>query len=490
MTNVFKFCLQINLCCVIILILFTNNLRFYQIKKFIGEVDKMIKINRILCLVICISFLGTQVFGFSDMMDYKELNIKNNIEKSYGINIIIPEDSDYDDFIDCMLILEKSIKKYPDNIIKEITDYYLNKGIVINVILDKTENIKDLFSVSINDESSVNIYIKTLESSLYSESCSASEEAMIHELGHFISDYLFEIYDFNILKAEFDKLNEGYKYGSWGSDYCKLFVNRHSATSFKDEIADLIWYAEAHPSTLRNINDGNNAIIHEKISLLAEIFNETFNSISENTKLWLDAIPQKPQDWAKDIVAEMKTTSLIPEEFNGLYDAYISREDFYILILNMLHNKMGEDNLNNYFNIMDYEEHVALDPVNGEVFVDDGLNYTSYYNLLCNNNEVLYQAYHMGILNAESFIEPEGYLTRLEIAKNLVYIGNELGMDISNYEIINYNDLQQVTENERPYIYIAASKGFLKGDGLNFKPFDYCTYQEAYIILMRFYNNL
>jgi hypothetical protein len=445
-------------------------------------------IKRILCLVICICILGTQAFGFSNTMDYEELNIKNNLEKTYGINIIIPGGSDYGYFIDCMLILEKSIKKFPDNMIKEITDYYLNNGIVTNVILDKTENIKDLFSVSVNDESTVNIYIKTLESSLYPESCFASEEAMIHELSHFISDYMFKIYDIEKLQDKFNKLNDGYQYGAWGDDYRKVFVNKHSAVSFKDEVADLIWYAEVHPSVIRNINGGDMAIIHEKLCLIAEAFDEAFNCISENTKLWMNAIPQDPHTWAKDTIDEMRSASLIPEEFDGLYDAYISREDFYKLIVNMLNIKIGEDNLNNYFHVVDYEEHVALDPVNGEVFVDDGMTYASYYYLLCNNNDILYQAYHMGILNPESFKEPDGYMTRLEIARILVYIGNELGMNFSDYEIINYNDIEQVLENEKPYIHMAASKGILKGDGLSFKPFDYCTYQEAYIILMRFYN--
>ncbi len=448
----------------------------------------MINIKRILCLVISISMFGNLAFGFSGIKKNTEIDIKNNIEKTYGINIILPENSDCKSFNDSILMLEKNIVKFPDNIIKEITDYYSSNGITTNVILDKTENIKDLFSISINDENSVNIYIKTLKSSLYTESSFTSEEAIVHEIGHFISDYMFKTYNFDKLKVEFDKLNVGYEYGSWEEGYYKVFVNKHSAASFKDEVADLIWYAESHPSVLRNINDGESAIIHQKLSLLADAFNEAFNSISENTKLWLNAIPQNSQSWAKDTIDEMKNSSFIPEEFDGLYEAYITREDFYKLILNMLEQKIGEDNLNTYFNLMDYEEHVALDPVNGEIFVDDGIDYSSDYSLLCNNNKILYQAYRMGILNSESSKETEGYMTRLEIAKTLVYIGNELGMDISNYEIKDYDDIVDVNENEKPYIYIAASKGFLKGDGSNFKPFDYCTYQEAYIILMRFYN--
>lgn len=447
----------------------------------------MINIKRILSLVICISMFSTIALGFDGVVE-TEVDIKSNIEKIYGINIIMQKDSDYKNFIDSISMLESSIKKFPENMIKEITDYYLNNGITTNVILDKTENIKDLFSVSVNDEKTVNIYIRTLKSSLYADSSFASEDTIVHEIGHFISDYMFKTYDMDKLKDEFDKLNAGYPYGTWGEGYCKVYVNKHSAISFKDEVADLIWYAESHPLNLRNANNGEEAIVHEKISLLSGAFNEAFNSIQENTKLWLNAIPQSPQPWAKNIISDMKDASLIPEEFEGLYDAYITKEDFYKLILNMLHQKIGEENLNNYFHVMDYEEHVALDPVNGEIFVDNGMNYSSYYNLLCNNKTILHQAYNMGILNSESFKEPEGYMTRLEISKVLVYIGNELGMNFSDYKITDYNDIEFVDENEKSYIYIVAHKGVLKGDGLNFKPFDYCTYQEAYIILMRFYN--
>lgn len=430
--------------------------------------------------------LGYQAFGFNFSPVDKAAADNKKIEKTYGINITIPDDGDYTEIIN---ILEKSIKKFPDNIIKEITDYYLNNGIVTNVVLDKTEDIKDFFSVSVQDNNTVNIYIKALESSLYSETCYASEQAVLHEFSHFISDYIFNVYNLDKLKGEFIKLDEVYKNGVWSEDY-KEFVNNNSSLSFEDEIAHLIWYAEANPSILRNINNGDLAVIHEKLKLLAAEFDGIFNSISVNTKLWLDAIPQAPEDWAKDKIADIKERSLIPEEFNGLYDSYINRGDFYKLILNMLHVKFGEDYLNNYFNIRDYEEHVVLDPVKGEVFVADGMNYTSYYNFLTNNSSALYEAYKMGILSMDSAYDPEGYMSRLEIARLLAYIANELGINISDYETVNYNDLDKVAEIEKPFIYIAAGKGFIKGDGLNFKPFDYCTYQEAYLIINRLYNSL
>jgi hypothetical protein len=448
----------------------------------------MVKIMRIICLIICMTMIGTQVFAFGDASD--NLDIKSDIEKRYGINIIIPGDVDLGEFNDGMSTLEKCIRRFPSGIIKEITDFYLQKGIVVNVIFDKTEIIRDLFSQDREDENSVNIYIKTLETSLYSESCHASEQAVMHELSHFISNYIIENHDLTKLKKDFDRLNKGYEYGSWGENYGEAFINKHAATSFREETADLIWYAEVNPSFVRSINNGNNTIIHEKIKLLAKEFDLIFDSITDKTKLWLDAIPQTPQAWAKGIIGEMKANLLIPDEYDGLYEAYIEREDFYKLMLNMIGIKAREKNLDAYFDLGTYEEHVALDPLKGEVYVSDGMTYTNYYNYLTKSTDALYQAMQMGIINTDSVNESQAYMTRVEIAKALVSIGNELGMDISDYEVLAYNDIDKVADSDKPYIYIAANKGLLRGDGLNFKPYDYCTYQEAYVILNRLYKSL
>jgi hypothetical protein len=182
---------------------------------------------------------------------------------------------------------------------------------------------------------------------------------------------------------------------------------------------------------------------------------------------------------------------LIPLEFEGIYDAYITRENFYSLAFNIIEGKLGEEEFNKCFNINMQEEHVVLDPVKGEIFIDDGMSNVFTDVLLCNNKELMYEAYQMGVINHEIMeLPPDGYMTRLEIAKLFNYLGNQLGMDISDYNEVYYDDLCTVKESDRPFIYFAASKGLLKGYGTSFKPYDYCTYQEAYIMLLRLYNIL
>jgi len=420
-----------------------------------------------------------------------EADIKSNIEEKYGINIIIALEDEGLDYKECMLVLEHSLRRFPEGEIKEITDFYSRNGISTNVIINKAEIVKDLFSEYNMTDHSANVYLNALPSSLYSDSCVASEESLAHELGHFVSEYIFKTYGYEKLKADFENLNEGYEYGLWRDDYSNAFIRKHSAASFDEEVADLIWYTEVHPEALRNISGGEYEIIHEKIEFLAEVIDQCFDSITEETRLWMESVPQKPDEWAEDSIAFMKNASLIPEKFDGMYDAYITREDFYTVIFNIIESKLGEENFNKSFNIAKQEEHVILDPVKGEIFMDDGMSYMFTDGLLCNNKELIYEAYQMGLTNQDGLeLSQESYMTRLEIAKFFNYLGNELGMDISDYNTVYYDDISDVNESEIPFIYYAASIGILKGDGTSFKPYDNCTYQEAYIMIVRFYNLL
>lgn len=452
----------------------------------------MVTLKKILFIILCFCLLNSQAYGFEKVMEPPyESDLEINIEKDYGINIIIVEEDKCLDYKDCLLVLERSLRKFPEGVIKEITDHYAINGISTNVIINRTEKIMDLFSEYIIDDESANVYINALQSSLYSDYCVASEDSLAHELGHFVADYIYKVYGYEKLKIDFENFNEGYTYGQWEDDYINVFINKHSAMSFKDEVADLIWYSEVHPESLRNISGGENEIIHEKVEFLAGVFDQCFNSITENSKLWVEAIPQKPDEWAADSIAVMKSASLIPVEFDGIYDAYITRENFYALALNIIERKFGEENFNKYFNINTQEEHVILDPVKGEIFIDDGMSNVFTDVLLCSNKELIYETYQMGLINHEIMeLPPDGYMTRLEVAKLFNYMGNQLGMDISDYHAVYYDDIYSVKESDRPFIYFAASKGLLKGYGSSFKPYDYCTYQEAYIMLLRLYNIL
>jgi hypothetical protein len=157
--------------------------------------------------------------------------------------------------------------------------------------------------------------------------------------------------------------------------------------------------------------------------------------------------------------------------------------------MKVVESKLGPDELSSSINMYMQEEYVSLDPIKGEIFMNNGM-YVPYSSLICSNKEIIYKAYQMGFLSPEGIVEPDSYMTRLEAAKMFAYIANGQGMDISDYEVINYNDLNDVKDQDKTFIYYAATKGILKGYGYSFNPNSYCTYQETYIMLMRLYNIL
>lgn len=456
-------------------------------KNIIREVDVMNISRKILCIALMLCLIGAYAYGYSQEPLSEDI-LKNNLEEDFGINIVLPSSDEYISYIECLQVLERGLSRFPDGVIKEITQYYSDMGIKTNIIVSKTEKISDLFSKYSLSENSANIYINTLQNSLYNDICVASEVGFVYELGHFIGDYLFKVYGYEEISKEFEKLNVGYNYGAWEDGFDKAFVNKHSALSLNEEIVDLIWYAEVHPEFLRNINDGQYTVIHNKIQYLASVIDQSFSSITSDLRLWHEAIPQKPDTWAKDVIQSMRDAALIPEEFDGIYNSNITKEDFYTLTFNIIENKIGEENFVKSFQLVKEEDHVTIDPVKGEVFVK---NCSDVNNTDINDEKAkrLYEAYQIGLIDKELSGAKE-YMTRLEIAKLFGYIVNRLGMDISDYEVLNYDDISSVKESEKPFIYYVSSHGLLMGNGSNFNPNSYCTYQEAYLILMRFYNML
>ena len=451
---------------------------------------KLIKKMICISLTICLATSFMHAFSFTNgIVQPTVIEIQKGIEKEYGLNIIL-NSSENMDIRECMAVIENCISHFPDGLIKEITDSYLKKGIKTNIIINKTENnllVKPaVYEIS---NSSANITINILSNNFYGTSDVVSLDGITLEFSSLISDYLYEVYGYNELKSEFEKLNNGYKYGTWGNGYDKVFVNRNSATNFNEDISDLIWYAENYSENILNINQGEKAIIHEKLEFLADVIDKSFVSVTEDTKLWLDAIPSSPGLWAVDDIAEMSKIGLIPKDFEGKYESYISREDFCRLALNIVKTRIGEDEFYDHFDLVKPQKSLNIDPLNGKIIVEDAISDTFYDINLCKNKEDIYEAYKIGLINGldNGKFDPEAHISRLEAAKVSTSICEKFGIDITSYDVVNFDDMSDLEDIEKTYIYFVVSRGILKGYGNQIMPYDYCTYQEAYIILNRVY---
>jgi len=453
---------------------------------------KLIKRIISIALMICLSISSMHAFSFTNgIVKPTVFEIQKSIEEEYGLNIILPQNSSkYINIDECMTVVENGLSHFSKGVIKEITDDYIKKGIKTNIIINKTEN--NLLGSQVTykkTNSSINITVNILTNNFYGTSDVVSLDGIVIEISHFISDYLFEVYGYDNLQLEFSRLNLGYEYGTWGPEYDKVFINQNSATSLNEDISDLIWYAENYPEKILNIGLGKKETIHKKVQLLAHIMDECFESVNTQTKLWLDSIPSSPDNWASVDINKMFDEGLIPEDFKGRYESYISREDFCTLALNIAKLKIGEDKFYQRFEIDKPQKSIIINPVNGEIIVDDLISNVFYDIKLCKNKEDIYEAYKIGLisdLDGGKF-DPESNITRLEVAKMSAAICDTFGIDINGYDVANYDDISELSESEKPYIYFALSRGILKGYGNKVMPYNYCTYQEAYIMLNRVY---
>ena len=72
----------------------------------------MIRIIKVLCISLMFCFIGTTAYGFT----HEQLNedkLKENLEKEYGINIVIHNNEDNINYIDSLTVLDRGLKRFP-----------------------------------------------------------------------------------------------------------------------------------------------------------------------------------------------------------------------------------------------------------------------------------------------------------------------------------------------------------------------------------------
>lgn len=454
-------------------------------------------INKTICFALILSLLSSFVFafGFTNRTILTDIaEIKKNIENEYGVNLILPDNGNNytcSNLETCLAYIDRSLRAFPEGLIKEITSAYIKEGIDTNIIINESSyNFMTIPAEYKKSNQSADITVNIMSNNFYGMYDVVSSDGIIHELGHFVCDYLLKCYNSDSLQKEFEKLNSGYEYGTWGDGCYNVFVNKNSASSLKDDISDLIWYAEAHADKLRNFE--NKQIIHRKIECLAGIFNSCFETINDDSKLWLDAIPNIPDGWAEDIIKDMEKEGLIPEEFEGKYDPYVSREDFYILAVHLIKKHTGESEFYEYFNIAKPEKSFNIDPINGDIMLEDDISNIFYNINLCNKKEDIYDAYAIGLISDlydENF-GPEEYMTNLEAAKVCAYICESFEIDTAQCNLVKFDQSINLSEIEKNYINFALCEGILGNNSDEFDPNGQFTYQEAYVMLNNVYGLL
>lgn len=176
--------------------------------------------------------------------------------------------------------------------------------------------------------------------------------------------------------------------------------------------------------------------------------------------------------WAQSFVKEAAAKSLIPYEFTNIYSDNISREQFCILLANMIAVK---------------ENYVSLDMY----MQDRGQPYLKNYFDDCKNaDNSINILYALGIVNGrdESSFDPYGTISREEAAALLCKTAEQY-MWIGAETSLNYSDAQSISEWARFYVTWTNEYGIMTGvTETEFAPHDSYTVEQAIATIVRLYN--
>ncbi len=79
-------------------------------------------IRKIITIALIISLITSFVHAFSftnEIVRPTVFEIQKNIEEKYGLNIILPQNSNkYINIEECMAVIESSLDRFPDGVIK------------------------------------------------------------------------------------------------------------------------------------------------------------------------------------------------------------------------------------------------------------------------------------------------------------------------------------------------------------------------------------
>ncbi len=188
----------------------------------------------------------------------------------------------------------------------------------------------------------------------------------------------------------------------------------------------------------------------------------------------VDFLKLPNQQWAVQPVREAAAKTLLPYNLTGAYEKDITREEFCILIGNMIAVCGNYKSVGDYMrdNKTVYEKHDFTDCDNADEAVD-----------------ILHT---LGIVNGKSDTEfyPDAPVTREEAAK-IISRSAELFMPLYTNKDMTFRDKDKISDWAAFYTSWCNEHGIMMGDeSENFNPKDNFTVSEAVVTVSRLYNKI
>lgn len=178
-----------------------------------------------------------------------------------------------------------------------------------------------------------------------------------------------------------------------------------------------------------------------------------------------------PQDkWAQTTILDAAAHCLVPYEFVNKYSDDITREEFCVLLSNMIRVA------GNYVSIDDYMK------ANNKVYFT---NYFSDCDGVDNSVNIMYA---LGVVNGKSETEfdPNGIITREEAAA-MICRAASLFRYVDDDDTIFYDDARSISQWARPFVAWVSNNYIMNGTDGSFLPQKTYTVQEAITTVNRLY---
>lgn len=184
-----------------------------------------------------------------------------------------------------------------------------------------------------------------------------------------------------------------------------------------------------------------------------------------------DFLKMPSDKWAQTTVKEAASHCLVPYEFINKYPDNITREEFCVLLGNMIRV------LGNYATLDDYMK-------------AKGVTYSTNSFSDCKNVTV-YMLNALEIVNGkgDGIFDPKGVITREEAA-TLVFKTAALFRYVYEEDTLSYDDTGKISSWARPYVAWVSDKFIMNGTDGSFLPQQTYTVQEAITTVNRLFKVL
>ncbi len=179
-------------------------------------------------------------------------------------------------------------------------------------------------------------------------------------------------------------------------------------------------------------------------------------------------------EWAISEVKASASKSLLPYEVAQRYSAYISREEFCILIGQLITVYTGYANLDKY--VQDTK----------------GAYLQGIFSDCAGKSDSIDMLYALGIISgkSETTFDPEGAITREEAAAVITRVAEQFTYIAAN-KPLNYNDTWRISAWAKFYVQWVSESGIMTGTDLNeFTPRAYYTIEQAIATTNRLFDYL